>query len=111
MEILLAGSCGVFQGISGKGSVLWWFFDGEHVVDCVANVVFWQSLFRGEKIRQVFRIYFLQVLFLEGCYLGHASAQYDAVMRKPTVAMAHPIPAVPPQMMRAARPEIPLHRA
>jgi hypothetical protein len=32
---------------------LWWFFDGENVVGCVVNVVFWQSLFRGGKMRHV----------------------------------------------------------
>jgi hypothetical protein len=59
MEIFfVVGSCGVFQGILLKRGVLRWFFDGENVVECVVNVVFWQSLFRGEKMRQIFEIYF-----------------------------------------------------
>jgi hypothetical protein len=41
------GSCGVFRGILQKISVLWWFFDGENVVGCVVNMVFWQSLIWG----------------------------------------------------------------
>jgi hypothetical protein len=45
-------------GILRKGSVWRWFFDGENVVECVVNVVFWQSIFRGEKMRQGSQIYF-----------------------------------------------------
>jgi hypothetical protein len=59
------GSCGVFVGILRKRVFLWWFFDGENVVECVVNVVFWQSLFRGGKMRQIFEIYFLGFLFWE----------------------------------------------
>jgi hypothetical protein len=51
-------SCGVFQGILRKRGVLGWFLGGENVVDCVVNVVFWQSLFRGGNMRQGFGIYF-----------------------------------------------------
>jgi hypothetical protein len=46
-------------GILRKRVFLWWFFDGENVVECVVNVVFWQSLFWGGKMGQVFEIYFL----------------------------------------------------
>jgi hypothetical protein len=51
------------------GEELWWFFDGENVVGCVVNVVFWQSVFWVEKMRQVFRIYFflVRVLGRSGC--------------------------------------------
>ena len=35
-----------------------WFFCGENVVDCVVNVVKFPSLFGGEKIGQVFQLYF-----------------------------------------------------
>ncbi len=47
-----------FREFCEKRCFLWWFFDGENVVECVVNVVFWQSVFRGEKMRQVFGIYF-----------------------------------------------------
>jgi len=60
-----AECCGVFQGILRKEGVLWWFFDGENVVECVVNVVFWQSLFRGGKMRQGFEIYFWGFPFWE----------------------------------------------
>jgi hypothetical protein len=52
-ELIVGGSCGVFQGILRKMGVLRWFFDGENVVECVVKVVFWQALFTGEKMRQV----------------------------------------------------------
>jgi hypothetical protein len=29
----------VFEGGIGKNGWLWWFFDGENVVECVVNVV------------------------------------------------------------------------
>ena len=45
-------------GILRKRRVWMWFFGGENVVECVVNVVFWQSLSRGEKMRQIFEIYF-----------------------------------------------------
>jgi hypothetical protein len=32
---------------------------GEFVVECVVNVVFYQTLFRGLKMGQVFEVYFL----------------------------------------------------
>jgi hypothetical protein len=31
-----------FKGILQKRVFLWWVFDGENVVECVVNVVFWQ---------------------------------------------------------------------
>jgi len=33
------GVCGDFGGIFRKGACSMWFFDGENVVKCVANVV------------------------------------------------------------------------
>jgi hypothetical protein len=39
--------------------VLVWCFCGEFVVDCVVNVVGFWSLFRGGKIGQGLRVYFL----------------------------------------------------
>jgi len=41
--------------------VLTWCFCGEFVVDCVVNVVSFRSLFRGWKMGQSLRIYFLVV--------------------------------------------------
>jgi hypothetical protein len=38
--IFLGGSCGVLQGILQKMVFLWWFFDGENVVECMVDVVF-----------------------------------------------------------------------
>jgi hypothetical protein len=49
LDFFGAGSCGVLRGILRKTGVLRWFFDGVNVVECMVNVVFWQSLFRGEK--------------------------------------------------------------
>ena len=42
-----------FKEILRKRVFLWWIFDGENMVECVVTVVFWQSLFRGGKMRQV----------------------------------------------------------
>jgi hypothetical protein len=64
--IFFGGGVVVFLwGILRKRVFLWWFFDGENMVECVVNVVFWQSLFRGGKMRQIFEIYFLGFLFWE----------------------------------------------
>jgi hypothetical protein len=41
------------RGILRKQGVSWWFFGGENVVECVVNVVFWQSLFRVGKMCQL----------------------------------------------------------
>jgi hypothetical protein len=37
---------------------------GEFVVECVVNVVFYRTLFRGLKIGQVFEVYFFWVTVL-----------------------------------------------
>jgi hypothetical protein len=42
------------QGVLAKRLVLVWCFGGEIVVICVADVVFWQSLFGELKMRQLF---------------------------------------------------------
>jgi hypothetical protein len=65
---LFFSGAGVFVfllGILRKRDVWRWFFDGENVVECVVNVVFWQSLFRGEKMRQGFEFYFRGFPFWE----------------------------------------------
>jgi hypothetical protein len=54
---------GVVEGwfclvILGFLVVLLWWIRGENVVACVADVVFWQSLFGGLKMCQLFEIYF-----------------------------------------------------
>jgi hypothetical protein len=41
-------------GVLAKRCVLLWCFGGVGVVIWVADVVFWQSLFGGWKMRQVF---------------------------------------------------------
>jgi len=45
-------------GVLAKRLVLVWCFCGVIVVICVVDVVFWQSLFGGLKIRQPFQLYF-----------------------------------------------------
>jgi hypothetical protein len=44
--IFPAGILVFLLGILRKRRVWMWFFGGENVVECVVNVVFWQSLFR-----------------------------------------------------------------
>jgi hypothetical protein len=39
---------------------------GEFVVECVANVVFYRTLFRGLKMGQVFEVYFSGDCFGKG---------------------------------------------
>jgi hypothetical protein len=49
-----------FEGVSGKTWSGTWCFDGEFVVRCVADVVFWMVSFRGSKNVPVFRDLFFQ---------------------------------------------------
>ncbi len=49
----------VFAGGFEKNGGWMWLFDGEFVVECVVDVVFWRTLFRGRKIRHDLWIYFL----------------------------------------------------
>lgn len=39
----------VFAGGFEKNGGWMWLFDGEFVVECVVDVVFWRTLFRAEK--------------------------------------------------------------
>jgi hypothetical protein len=51
------------RGFLGKVGGWGWFFAGKNVVGCVVNVVFWQSFFRVEKIRQLSELFFLPTRF------------------------------------------------
>jgi len=46
------------KGVSGKTWSETWCFDGEVVVGCVVNVVFWMVCFWGSKDVTRFEIYF-----------------------------------------------------
>jgi hypothetical protein len=50
--------CPFLLGFSAKTGIFSWCFGGVSVVDCVVDVVFKQSVFGAEKMRQVLGIYF-----------------------------------------------------
>jgi hypothetical protein len=55
----------VFTGVFAKKGVYLWCFCGENVVDCMVDVVFWQPVFRAQKMRQVWGSYFRLFPFWE----------------------------------------------
>jgi hypothetical protein len=51
-----------WRGVLGKEGVWVWCFDGEIVVECVADVVAKQWTFSRQKMRHHFELYFWAVL-------------------------------------------------
>ncbi|WP_433975012.1 hypothetical protein [Tunturiibacter lichenicola] len=57
-EVEFCGFAGVFEGCFAKRMVFGVVFDGEFVVECVADVVVEQPYLWCRKIRQVLQLYF-----------------------------------------------------
>jgi hypothetical protein len=56
----------VFAGVFENSECWMWFFCGQVVVKCVANVVSGRSFFGVEKMRHVFQLFFLFDTRLQG---------------------------------------------
>jgi hypothetical protein len=80
--------------ISRKMRVWVWFFGGENVVECVVNVVFWQSLFRREKCARFLGFIFRDSRFGLVGVVCRGAKSVRAVARMPTSQsrdMGHPM--------------------